>query len=153
MAESKKEYKARVLEAKKIVEQMFINGQKKEFSLTKIEKDVKNYLDSQGLTKFDLRTNGDRKNQAMFQAFTNSANKGIMEILQVILPEVASSLDLKQFMLFGEEALDRNDEVKKAWEEEVAESSAADPLFAEVHKSYSDFRKKYAIWGDRAYLK
>ena len=42
---------------------------------------------------------------------------------------------------------------KKAWEEEVAESSAADPLFAEVHKSYSDFRKKYAIWGDRAYLK
>ena len=119
MAESKKEYKARVLEAKKIVEQMFINGQKKEFSLTKIEKDVKNYLDSQGLTKFDLRTNGDRKNQAMFQAFTNSANKGIMEILQVILPEVASSLDLKQFMLFGEEALDRNDEVKKAWEEGI----------------------------------
>ena len=119
MAESKKEYKARVLEAKKIVEQMFINGQKKEFSLTKIEKDVKEYLDSQGLTKFDLRTNGDRKNQAMFQAFTNSANKGIMEILQVILPELASSLDLKQFMLFGEEALDRNEEVKKAWEDGI----------------------------------
>ena len=116
MAESKKEYKARVLEAKKIVETMFVTGQAKDFSLSKIEKDVKEYLDSQDLTKFDLRTNGDRKNQAMFQAFTNSANKGIMEILQVIIPELASSLDLKQFMLFGEESLDRNEEVKKEWE-------------------------------------
>jgi hypothetical protein len=119
MAESKKEYKARVLEAKEIVQQMFINGQKNKFSLTKIEKDVQKYLDSQGLTKFDLRTNGDRKNQAMFQAFTNSANKEIMEILQVIIPELASSLDLKQFMLFGEEALDRNEEVKKEWEDNI----------------------------------
>ncbi len=42
---------------------------------------------------------------------------------------------------------------RKAWNEVVAEKSAEDPLFAEVHKSYSDFRKKYAIWGDRAYLK
>ena len=119
MSESKEEYKARVLEAKKIVGQMFVTGQEKDFSLSKIEKDVKEYLDSQGLTKFDLRTNGDRKNQAMFQAFTNSANKGIMEILQVIIPELASSLDLKQFMLFGEEALDRNDKVKKEWEDNI----------------------------------
>jgi len=119
MAESKEEYKARVLEAKKIVGQMFVTGQEKDFSLSKIEKDVKEYLDSQDLTKFDLRTNGDRKNQAMFQAFTNSANKGIMEILQVIIPELASSLDLKQFMLFGEEALDRNDKVKKEWEDGI----------------------------------
>ena len=119
MSESKEEYKARVLEAKKIVGQMFVTGQEKKFSLTKIEKDVKEYLDSQGLTKFDLRTNGDRKNQAMFQAFTNSANKEIMEILQVIIPELASSLDLKQFMLFGEEALDRNDKVKKEWEDNI----------------------------------
>ena len=42
---------------------------------------------------------------------------------------------------------------KKAWEEEVAESSASDPLFKEVYDSYSAFRTKYAIWGDRAYLK
>ena len=84
MAESKKEYKARVLEAKKIVEQMFINGQKKEFSLTKIEKDVKNYLDSQGLTKFDLRTNGDRKNQAMFQEKKKLKKPGKM-VLKIFL--------------------------------------------------------------------
>jgi len=42
---------------------------------------------------------------------------------------------------------------KKAWEEEVEESSASDPLFKEVYDSYSAFRTKYAIWGDRAYLK
>lgn len=42
---------------------------------------------------------------------------------------------------------------KKAWEEVVAEKSAEDPLFAEVHASYQSFRDKYAIWGSRAYLR
>jgi TRAP-type mannitol/chloroaromatic compound transport system substrate-binding protein len=42
---------------------------------------------------------------------------------------------------------------KKAWEEVVEEKSAEDPLFKEVYASYSTFRKNYAIWGDRAYLK
>ena len=55
MAETKKEYKQRVLKSKNVVQQMFINGQEKKFSLTKIENDVKKYLDSQDLTKFDLR--------------------------------------------------------------------------------------------------
>ena len=120
MSESKEEYKQRVLKSKKVVQQMFINGQEKKFSLTKIENDVKKYLDSQDLTKFDLRTNGDRKNQAMFQAFTNSANKGIMEILQVIIPELANSLDLKKFMLFDADSIgEREKEVKKAWEDGI----------------------------------
>ena len=42
---------------------------------------------------------------------------------------------------------------KKAWEEVVEEKTAEDPLFKEVHDSYSAFRTKYKIWGDRAYLK
>ena len=120
MAESKEEYKARVLEAKKIVGRMFVTGKEKEFSLTKIEKDVKEYLDSQDLTKFDLRTNGDRKNQSMLQAFTNSANENIMEILQVIIPELANSLDLKKFMTFDVDKMDeRSKEIKKAWEDGI----------------------------------
>jgi len=120
MAESKEEYKARVLKAKKIVGRMFATGKEKKFSLTKIEKDIKEYLDSQGLTKFDLRTNGDRKNQAMFQAFTNSANENIMEILQVIIPELANSLDLKKFMLFDADSIgEREKEVKKSWEDGI----------------------------------
>ena len=42
---------------------------------------------------------------------------------------------------------------RKAWNEVIQEKSAEDPLFKEVYASYSAFREKYAIWGDRAYLK
>ena len=42
---------------------------------------------------------------------------------------------------------------KAAWEEVDAENSAKDPLWAEISNSYKTFRKNYAIWGDRAYLK
>jgi len=42
---------------------------------------------------------------------------------------------------------------KAGWEAVVAEDVAKDPLFAETYKSYTAFRKKYAVWGDRAYLK
>ena len=45
------------------------------------------------------------------------------------------------------------DKFKKAWLELAEEESAKDPLFAEVYASYKVFREKYAIWGDRAYLK
>ena len=94
--ETKEDYRARVQKAKRIVQKMFVEGQKKEIPMYKIERDVESFLDSQNLTKFDLRTNGDRKNQAVLQAFTNKANKGIMEILKVIAPSVAVQLDLKK---------------------------------------------------------
>ncbi len=42
---------------------------------------------------------------------------------------------------------------KSGWDAVVAEDVVKDPLFAATHKSYTAFRKKYAIWGDRAYLK
>ena len=42
---------------------------------------------------------------------------------------------------------------KKAWLEVAEEESTKNPLFAEVYASYKAFRKKYSIWGDRAYLK
>ncbi len=42
---------------------------------------------------------------------------------------------------------------EKAWNEVVAEKSAEDPLFKEVHASYQGFRDKYAVWGSRAYLR
>ena len=42
---------------------------------------------------------------------------------------------------------------KKIWEDIAEEEAEKDLLFAEVYKSHKDFRKKYAIWGDRAYLK
>ena len=36
------------------------------------------------------------------------------------------------------------------WDEEM---SNEDPLFAKVYSNLKAFREKYAIWGDRAYLK
>ena len=42
---------------------------------------------------------------------------------------------------------------KAGWDAVVAEERKKDPLFKRTHDSYSAFRKKFAIWGDRAYLK
>jgi len=42
---------------------------------------------------------------------------------------------------------------KEGWDAVVAEEVAKDPLFAKTHASYTAFRAKYKIWGDRAYLK
>ena len=43
--------------------------------------------------------------------------------------------------------------MKKAWNEIVKEESAKDPILAEDYESQTNFRKKYAIWSERAYLK
>ena len=47
--------------------------------------------------------------------------------------------DLKQF--------------KQVWIKIAEDESRKDPMFAEVYQSYKKFRKKYAIWGSRAYLR
>ena len=39
------------------------------------------------------------------------------------------------------------------WNEVADEISDQDPLFSKVYAKYKAFREKYAIWGDRAYLK
>lgn len=41
---------------------------------------------------------------------------------------------------------------KNAWDEVVQEEKAKDPFFARVWDNFDAFRKKYAIWGTRAYL-
>jgi TRAP-type mannitol/chloroaromatic compound transport system substrate-binding protein len=45
------------------------------------------------------------------------------------------------------------DTLKAKWDEVVAEESAKDPLFAEVHKSYKSFRDQYKVWLDNGYLR
>ncbi|MBT3788238.1 MAG: TRAP transporter substrate-binding protein [Alphaproteobacteria bacterium] len=42
---------------------------------------------------------------------------------------------------------------RAGWDAVVKEEVAKDPLFATAYASYSAFRKKYKVWGDRAYLK
>jgi len=42
---------------------------------------------------------------------------------------------------------------KRAWDSVVEKKSKEDPLFAEITKSYNEFRANYNIWSSRAYLK
>jgi len=42
---------------------------------------------------------------------------------------------------------------RKAWDEVVAEESAANPKFKNVYDSYSKFQEQYRLWGDNGYLK
>ncbi len=42
---------------------------------------------------------------------------------------------------------------KAGWEAVVAEEVAKDPLFKRTYESYTAFRKKFAVWGNRAYIK
>ena len=43
--------------------------------------------------------------------------------------------------------------LEKAWDQVAQDISAENPVFAKVYSKYSEFRKQYAIWGDKAYLK
>ena len=113
--ETKEQYKSRVLETKKKVQQMYLIGQEKKIPISEINSDVEKYLSSQGLTSFELRTNGDRKNTAWMQGFTNGFNTKLMEILQVVVPEIASTLDLKKFGILNiDDLLARDEKTKKA---------------------------------------
>ncbi len=41
---------------------------------------------------------------------------------------------------------------RKAWDEVVAEESAANPKFKNVYDSYAKFQEQYRLWGDNGYL-
>lgn len=51
---------------------------------------------------------------------------------------------------FSDEILEA---LEAAWNEVIAEESAADPDFARVYESYATFRENYAIWGEMGYLR
>ena len=42
---------------------------------------------------------------------------------------------------------------EKAWQDVIAEESAANPSFKRVYESYAKFRSDYAIWRDHGYVK
>ena len=67
-------------------------------------------------------------------------------------PEAMESLK-KDGVVFEEWEEKHLKKFEKIWNEIAEEESANDPLFAEVYQSHTNFRKKYAIWGERAYLK
>ena len=43
--------------------------------------------------------------------------------------------------------------LERAWDKVAEEISAENQLFEKVYSKYNAFRKQYAIWGEKAYLK
>ena len=121
------EYKEKVLQVKENIEKMFVNGQEKGISMSEIEQDVDQYLKQNGLTSFDLRTNGDRKDGAYLQAMTHGFNTKLKEIIQVVAPEIASTFNIKNSPLFVD--MDTYLENDKKFKENV--SNMIEELFTE----------------------
>ena len=55
------EYKTKVLDAKDVVTQMINNAKEKNIPGAELENDIKEFLQLQGLTEFDLQNNGERQ--------------------------------------------------------------------------------------------
>ena len=112
------DYKQKVDTAKETVQKIFQSGQDKNISVSEIEDDIETYLKSQGLTSFDLKTDGNRKDTAYLQAFTNGFNTQLKDILNSVVPELASALDVKKFGIWDvDELIDRETSVKNATKE------------------------------------
>ena len=115
---SNEEYKQKVDSAKQTVQEIFKSGQDKGISISEIEDDIETYLKSQGLTSFDLKTDGNRKDASYLTAFTNGFNTQLKDILNSVVPELASALDVKKFGIWDTDALiDRETTVKQATKE------------------------------------
>ena len=112
---TEEEYKSKVSTAKDTVAKMIECGEKNEIGAAELENDIETYLEQQGLTFFDLKTDGNRREASYTTAFTNAFNNRLSEILQVVVPEVASTLDVKKFFITDlDQLLERDKEVKKA---------------------------------------
>ena len=115
---SNEEYKQKVDSAKQTVQEIFKSGQDKGISISEIEDDIETYLKSQGLTSFDLKTDGNRREASYLTAFTNGFNTQLKDILNSVVPELASALDVKKFGIWDTDALiDRETTVKQATKE------------------------------------
>ena len=109
------EYKDKVLFVKKTVQKMMDVGEEKGIPFGKIDRDIKELLLNNGLTSFDLRTNGERKNGAQLEAFLHGFNTKIKDIAKIIVPELVPT----SFMLspFDPEFLEKDKARKKSIED------------------------------------
>jgi len=90
--------------------------------------------------------------QAMFQTACD-ANIGI-ELADGEAAQfdamIANEKDGVKNMVWPDEILDQ---LRAAWEEVVAEETAANPDAKKLWDSFNAFHEKYKVWGDRGYLK
>lgn len=109
------EYKNKVLSVKDNVRKMVIVAEEKNISFNELDRDINDYLLENGLTSFDLRTNGERKSSARTQAFLNGFNTKIKDIVKTIAPELVPT----SFMLnpFDPEFLEKDKARKKSIED------------------------------------
>ena len=111
---TEEEYKSKVSTAKDTVAKMIEFGEQNDIGAGELENDIETYLEEQGLTFFDLKTDGNRREASYTTAFTNAFNNRLSEILQVVVPEVASTLDVKKFFITDlDQLLERDKEVKE----------------------------------------
>ena len=75
-----------------------------------------------------------------------------MSLGESLQPKALAEIETKgvKLMTWGPEFLAA---FEKAWDEVAAEQSAKSPEFKKAWDSLSNFRKEYAIWKDRGYLK
>ena len=111
---TEEEYKSKVSTAKDTVAKMIEFGEQNNIGAGELENDIETYLEEQGLTFFDLKTDGNRREASYTTAFTIAFNNRLSEILQVVVPEVASTLDVKKFFITDlDQLLERDKEVKE----------------------------------------
>ena len=96
--QQKTEYKEKVLKAKDTAQKMLEVGEEKGIPFGEIDRDIEEYLLSNGLTSFDLRTDGDRKNSAYLEAFLHGFNNKFKDIAKSVVPElIPTSLTINPF--------------------------------------------------------
>jgi hypothetical protein len=98
LPQQKTEYKEKVLKAKETAQKMLEVGEEKGIPFGEIDRDIEEYLLSNGLTSFDLRTDGDRKNSAYLEAFLHGFNNKFKDIAKSVVPElIPTSLTINPF--------------------------------------------------------
>ena len=96
--QNEKNYKEKVIKAKETAKKMLEVGEERGLSFSEIDNDIQEYLLSNGLTSFDLRTNGDRKSSAYLEAFLHGFNTKFKDITKAVIPElVPTALTINPF--------------------------------------------------------
>lgn len=110
---TEKEYQNKVLNAKDVISQMITNAQENNIPGTELELDIEEFLNTQGLTEFDLKTDGNRQKPSYYKAFTNAFNTRFKEILQQVVPAALDIVDVRKFTIWDmEKELERQKDLR-----------------------------------------
>jgi hypothetical protein len=110
---TEEEYQNKVLNAKDVISQMVTNAQENNTPGRELELDIEEFLNTQGLTEFDLKTDGNRQKPSYYKAFTNAFNTRFKEILQQVVPGALDIVDVRKFTIWDmEKELERQKDLR-----------------------------------------